>query len=52
MNKEVSKQMAKWGRKGRKNLREKLGEEGFRAHMSRVGKANAGKPRRKRKSVV
>lgn len=35
------------GKQGRKNLREKLGEEGFRKYMGRLGKKNKGKKRKK-----
>ena len=39
--KKVDKQMSSYGKKGPIALREKLGEEGYRAHMRKIAKRGA-----------
>lgn len=43
---EISQQMSEWAKKGRKNLRERIGEEEFKKEMSRIGKLG-GKPKKR-----
>ena len=46
MNKEeISAVMSEFGKRGRNNLREKLGEEEFKKYMGKLGKKNKGKKR-------
>lgn len=48
---QISAVMSAFGKRGRNNLREKLGEDGFKKYMGELGKKNKGKKRKPKLST-